>query len=94
MVQVQTGDTTMWTYDPVGNVETITAPKRQCHYLHLRCAEPQDYSRSDSDGPVSTTSYDRRGKRIGTTDGDGNPTTYTYDALEPPDNDDRRTGQN
>ena len=43
-------------------------------------------------GRSAPSSYDPVGNVVGTTDGDGNPTSYTYDALKPPGHNDRCLG--
>jgi RHS repeat-associated protein len=74
------GDTTLWTYDGVGNVITITAPN-----LNVTTNTYNSLNRlitvTDSAGRVAGYSYDPVGNRTSSTDGDGNTTNYAYDAI-------------
>jgi YD repeat-containing protein len=74
------GDTTLYSYDGVGNVITVTAPN-----LNVTTNTYDSLNRlitvTDSDGPLATYGYDPVGNRTSSTDGDGNFTDYAYDVL-------------
>ena len=73
------GDTTVTTYDPVGNVACRAAPNSNVT-CYTYDALNRVIKETDSQGPVQTTTYDPVGNVTSQLDGNGNGPDYAYDA--------------